>query len=487
LSAKTPSVLIVDDDPELCNVLLRGLGAAGYDVQAKTSATDALASIEARDFDVVVTDIRMPKMGGLALCRRLSEVRPDIPVVVITAFGSMETAIEAMRAGAYDFVVKPFELEAVRAAVRRAYERRSLLQKVHRLEHALRGGETIDGMVGGSVAMQPVYDLVQRVAGADATVVITGESGTGKELVARAIHDLSPRCAGPFIAVNCGAISSDLIESELFGHEKGAFTGAIDRRIGRIESANKGTLFLDEIGELEPALQVKLLRALQERTFERVGSSSSISVDVRIVAATNRDLAAEVAAGRFREDLYYRIAVVPVKLPPLRDRREDIRLLAQTFLARIQASRAGLSTGGTAGSTPGGAGAGRAAPTPKKLSAAALGALDGYRWPGNVRELENAIEHGLALCDGDTIDLKDLPLSVGRSGQAAALRELWRQGERSFDDTVTRFETEILREALESHQWNQTRTANALGITRRVLKLKMDKLGIESRGGDEAD
>ncbi len=216
-------------------------------------------------------------------------------------------------------------------------------------------------------------------------------------------------------------------------------------------------------------MQFKLLRALQERTFERVGSSSSTSVDVRFVAATNRDLTAEVAAGRFREDLYYRVAVVPVKLPPLRDRREDIRLLAQTFLTRIQAIR---------GSAP---------ETTKKLSAAALGALEGYRWPGNVRELENAIEHGLALCESDTIELNDLPLSVGRTGQAEALREQWRQGERSFDDTVTRFETEILREALESHQWNQTRTATGLGITRRVLKLKMDKLGIESRGGDEGD
>src|SRR5690606_19668029 len=217
---------------------------------------------------------------------------------------------------------------------------------------------------------------------------------------------------------------------------KGAFTGAIDRRIGRLESANKGTLFLDEVGELEPAVQVKLLRALQERSFERVGSSTTISVDVRIVAATNRDLAAEVAAGRFREDLYYRIAVVPVKLPPLRERREDIRLLAATFLERIQAAR-GIPA--------------------KKLSAAALGALEGYRWPGNVRELENAIEHGLALCEGDTIELADLPLSIARSGQAEALREQWRQGERSFEETVTRFETEILREALESHQWNQTR------------------------------
>jgi len=305
--------------------------------------------------------------------------------------------------------------------------------------------------------MRVIFRTVERIAKAEATVLVSGESGTGKELVAQAIHELSGRSEGPFVAVNCGAIPRELIESELFGHEKGAFTGATDRRIGRIESADKGTLFLDEIGELDPAVQVKLLRALQERTFERVGSSSSITVDVRIVTATNRDLAQEVANGNFREDLYYRINVVPVALPPLRERREDIRLLAETFVTRAD-------------------------PT-KKLTRTAIASLEGYSWPGNVRELQNAIEHGMALCEGDTIDLADLPISIGRTGQAEALREQWRQGEHGFEETVKRFETEILREALESHLWNQTRTANALGITRRVLKLKMDKLGIDAPDG----
>jgi two-component system response regulator AtoC len=316
-------------------------------------------------------------------------------------------------------------------------------------------------MIGRSDVMRAIFRNVERIAKAEATVLISGESGTGKELVARAIHDLSARAEGPFIAINCGAIPRELIESELFGHEKGAFTGATDRRIGRLESADGGTLFLDEIGELDPATQVKLLRALQERSFERVGSNTTITVDLRIVAATNRDLTKEVADGNFREDLYYRVNVVPVQLPPLRERREDIRLLAETFLARAGAE--------------------------KKLTAAALGSLEGYNWPGNVRELENAIEHGLALCDGDLIDQKDLPISIGRTGQAEALREQWRQGERSFEETVVRFETDILRESLESHHWNQTRTANALGITRRVLKLKMDKLGIEAPDGASID
>ena len=439
------------------------------DVVVAGDVDAALREVAIATPDVVLLDLVMPGRSGLELLEELRERGVRAPVIVLTATNTVSAAVQAMKHGAADFVTKPFELEALRIKVRNLIEKHDLQREVERLRDEVEDRQQLGRMVGRSTVMRDIFRAVERIARAEATVLVSGESGTGKELVARAIHDLSPRKAGPFIAVNCGAIPSELIESELFGHEKGAFTGAIDRRIGRIESANKGTLFLDEIGELEPAVQVKLLRALQERTFERVGSSSSTSVDVRFVAATNRDLNAEVAAGRFREDLYYRVAVVPVKLPPLRDRREDIRLLAQTFLTRIQAIR---------GSAP---------ESTKKLSAAALGALEGYRWPGNVRELENAIEHGLALCESDTIELQDLPLSVGRTGQAEALREQWRQGERSFDDTVTRFETEILREALESHQWNQTRTATGLGITRRVLKLKMDKLGIESRGGDEGD
>ncbi|MFO0689434.1 MAG: sigma-54 dependent transcriptional regulator [Myxococcota bacterium] len=474
-----PRILVVDDEPgvqESLRMLLKSDGdvAIAGDVEA------ALREISLATPDVVLLDLVMPGRSGLDLLEELAKRGLRAPVIVLTATNTVSAAVQAMKHGAADFVTKPFELEALRIKVRNLVQKHELEREVERLRDEVEDRQQLGRMVGRSTAMREIFRAVERIARAEATVLVTGESGTGKELVARAIHDLSPRQAGPFIAVNCGAIPSELIESELFGHEKGAFTGAIDRRIGRIESANKGTLFLDEIGELEPAVQVKLLRALQERTFERVGSSSSTTVDVRIVAATNRDLVAEVAAGRFREDLYYRVAVVPVKLPPLRDRREDIRLLAQTFLTRIQLERGGARA--AANAAPG-----ATLPPPKKLSAAALGALEGYRWPGNVRELENAIEHGLALCEGDTIELADLPISIARTGQAEALREQWRQGERSFDDTVTRFETEILREALESHQWNQTRTATALGITRRVLKLKMDKLGIESRGGDEGD
>jgi len=447
-----PRILVVDDEPGVQESLRMLLKTEG-DVSIAGNVDEALREIALATPDVVLLDLVMPGRSGLDLLAELTQRDVQAPVIVLTATNTVNAAVEAMKRGAADFVTKPFELDALRLKVRDKLVKHELRNEVERLRDEVEERQQLGEMVGRSEVMRSIFRTVERIAKAEASVLVTGESGTGKELVARAIHDLSPRTDGPFIAVNCGAIPSELIESELFGHEKGAFTGATERRTGRFEAADSGTLFLDEIGELDLAVQVKLLRAIQERTFERVGSSQSISVDVRIVTATNRDLLEEVSNGRFREDLYYRVAVVPVSLPALRERREDIRLLAMTFLNR--------------------SGAG------KKLTAAALGSLEGYAWPGNVRELENAIEYGLALCESDTIDQDDLPISVGRSGQAEALREQWRQGERSFEETVTRFETDILREALESHRWNQTQAASALGITRRVLKLKMDKLHIE--------
>ena len=447
-----PRILVVDDEPGV-QESLRMLLKSEADVTIAGNVDAALREIALATPDLVLLDLVMPDRSGLELLAELTERGIRAPVIVLTATNTVNAAVEAMKRGAADFITKPFELDALRIKVRNLLEKRDLQEEVERLRDEVEERQQFAGMIGRSDVMRAIFRNVERIAKSEATVLVSGESGTGKELVARAIHDHSGRAKGPFIAVNCGAIPRDLIESELFGHEKGAFTGATDRRIGRIESAESGTLFLDEIGELDPAVQVKLLRALQERSFERVGSSTTITVDVRIVTATNRDLAAEVAAGNFREDLFYRVNVVPVTLPPLRERREDIRLLATSFLLRDGKEL--------------------------KLTAAALGSLEGYNWPGNVRELENAIEHGRALCDGNTIDVSDLPISVGRTGQAEALREQWRQGERSFDETVVRFETDILRESLESHHWNQTRTANALRITRRVLKLKMDKLGID--------
>jgi DNA-binding NtrC family response regulator len=451
-----PHILVVDDEPGVQESLRMLLKSEG-EIHIAGDADAALREVALQAPDLVLLDLVMPGRSGLDLLADLSERGVRAPIIVLTATNTVNAAVEAMKRGAADFITKPFELDALRIKVRNLLETGELVREVERLRDEVEDRQQLCGLVGRSDVMRGIFRTVERIARAEATVLVSGESGTGKELVAQAIHELSGRSEGPFVAVNCGAIPRELIESELFGHEKGAFTGAADRRIGRIESADKGTLFLDEIGELDPAVQVKLLRALQERTFERVGSSSSITVDVRIVTATNRDLAQEVANGNFREDLYYRINVVPVVLPPLRERREDIRLLAETFVARAD-------------------------PT-KKLTRTANAALEGYNWPGNVRELQNAIEHGMALCEGDSIDLGDLPISIGRTGQAEALREQWRQGEQGFEETVMRFETEILREALESHLWNQTRTANALGITRRVLKLKMDKLGIDAPDG----
>ena len=425
------------------------------DVTVAGNVEDALREIASEPPDLVLLDLVMPGRSGLDLLADLQERDVRAPVIVLTATNTVNAAVEAMKRGAADFMTKPFELDALRLKVRDRLEKRELQDEVERLRDEVEERQHLGRMVGRSDVMRTVFRTVERIAKAEATVLVTGESGTGKELVARAIHDLSPRAEGPFIAVNCGAIPSELIESELFGHERGAFTGATERRVGRFEAANGGTLFLDEIGELDQAAQVKLLRVLQERTFERVGSSQSITVDVRIVTATNRDLQEEIKNGNFREDLYYRVAVVPVALPALRERREDVRLLAQTFLARLGPD--------------------------KTLSPAAIGSLENYTWPGNVRELENAIEYSIALCESDTIGQDDLPISVGRSGEAEALREEWRQGDVGFEEAVERFETDILREALESNRWNQTKTADALRITRRVLGLKMDKFGIEER------
>ena len=424
------------------------------DVSIAGDVEAALREISLATPDLILLDLVMPGRSGLDLLAELEERGVRVPVIVLTATNTVNAAVEAMKRGAADFVTKPFELDALRIKVRDKLEKGELQIEVERLRDEVEDRQQFAGMVGRSESMRTIFRTVERIAKAKATVLVTGESGTGKELVARAIHDHSPRAEGPFIVVNCGAIPTSLIESELFGHEKGAFTGATERRIGRFEAADGGTLFLDEIGELDASVQVKLLRVLQDRSFERVGSSQSISVDVRIVTATNRNLVEEVAKGNFREDLYYRVAVVPVALPPLRERREDVRLLARTYLTRVGSD--------------------------KQLTPAALGSLEGYGWPGNVRELENAMEYAIALCEGETIDQSDLPISIGRSGQAEALREQWRQGERSFEETVTRFETDILRESLESHHWNQTQTASALGLTRRVLKLKMDKLDIEA-------
>ena len=454
-----PRVLVVDDEPGV-RESLRMLLKREYDVVTAGDVDSALRMIDAELPHLVLLDLLMPGRNGLELLDELAEREIRIPVIVLTATKTVATAVDAMKRGAADFVTKPFELEALRLKVAQLLAHGALEEEVVRLREEVRGRQQLGELVGKSPAMGEVFRGIERVAASRANVLISGESGTGKELAARAIHFLSPRRTGPYIAVNCGAIPHNLIESELFGHERGAFTDALEQRTGRFEAASGGTLLLDEIGELAAPLQVKLLRVLQERRIERLGSSLPIDVDVRILAATNRDLAADVENGRFRTDLYYRINVVPIRMPALRERREDIRLLAERYLARAAEEQ------------------GRQA----QLAPATLSAMETYSWPGNVRELENAIEHGLALCNDETLQVADLPEDIVRNSLTESLRDDWRAGRVGFETTLERFERALLREALERSGGNQTRAASELGITRRVLKLKLDRFGLEASG-----
>lgn len=448
-----PRVLVVDDETGV-RESLRMLLKDDCEVVTADSADAGLRALEEMPADLVILDLVMPGKSGLDFLAELQEQLDPPPVIVLTATKTVSTAVEAMKRGASDYVTKPFEVEALRIKVRHTLEYRALRREVVRLSDELEERSQFGDLIGHGAAMRDVFRTLERVAQSEATVLVRGESGTGKELAARAIHDFGPRSGARFVPVNCAAIPETLMESELFGHERGAFTDAHERRIGKFEQANGGTLFLDEIGELAPAPQAKLLRALQERVVERVGGGQPIAVDARIIAATNRDLEEEVRAGRFREDLYYRIHVVPVELPALRERREDVRPLAETFLARHAEDNTN---------------------TPTRFSRAAMGALERHDWPGNVRELENAIERAVTLADGECVDLADLPDPIVRAGRTDELRNGLQRGEVGLEETVARFEQDLLRDALDRYDWNQTRAAAGLGITRRQLKLKIDK------------
>jgi len=452
-----PRVLVVDDEAGV-QESLRMLLKDDCQVVTAASVDEALRALRQQPADLVLLDLVMPGRSGFDLLAEIGERSHPPPVVVLTATRTVATAVEAMKLGAADYVTKPFEVDTLRIKVRQLLEKRELEEEVVRLRAAVERQERLGEMLGRSDAMQEVFRTLRRVAASRTSVLIRGESGTGKELAARALHDLSPRREGPFVAVNCAAIPDPLIESELFGHERGAFTDAVERRIGRFEAASGGTLFLDEIGELSIGVQAKLLRALQELCIERVGGSESISVDVRVVAASNRDLEREVAEGRFRADLFYRIHVVPIDMPPLRERREDVRRLAEHFL---ELARAEAGTG------------------PARISPAALAALERAPWPGNVRELRNAIEHGVALAEGELLDVEDLPQTLLRSAQLEDLGDGVRSGRLGFEEAVVDFERTLLLEALERHGWNQTRAAEQLRLTRRALKLRMDRYGLK--------
>jgi DNA-binding NtrC family response regulator len=396
----TNNILIVDDDLSLCQLVKDGLRIEGFAVEAVTSPTDALSTIVDGEFDAVLVDINMPQMNGLELSRRILDTRPDLPIVVITAFGTMETAIAAIRAGAYDFVTKPFEIEQLAVAVQRACQNRQLREEVRRLREVVTGPPPFQDILGESSEIRRMCGLIDATAQTDSTVLVTGESGTGKELVARALHTRGPRNSGPFVALNCAAMTDSLLESELFGHARGAFTDAKDARIGLFVKAGSGTLFLDEIGDMPPGMQAKLLRALEARTVRPVGSDSEVPFRARIIAATNHDLEGAVEEGHFRQDLYFRINVIRIQVPPLRTRGGDTLLLAQSF-ARKLAKRLGKDVSG--------------------ISAPAAERLLAYPWPGNIRELQNAIERAVALTRFETIVVEDLPESVRNYKRAPIL------------------------------------------------------------------
>jgi two-component system, NtrC family, response regulator AtoC len=455
-------VLVVDDDRSLCEALEAALAKPGFEVCSCTSPTEALPLLEREASEVVVTDLRMGAASGLDLCAEVVASHPDVPVIVVTAFGSLETAIGAIRAGAYDFITKPVKVDALAIAVGRALEHLSLRREVRRLRDANR--ETpIDGIAGNSPAIRETIEMIRRVADSDATVLVTGESGTGKELVARALHNLSPRRDQPFVAVNCAAMPAPLLESELFGHVRGAFTDAKRSRAGLFVQAGSGTIFLDEIGEMPTEMQVKLLRVLQERKVRPVGGDEEIPFEARVVTATNRDLETEVEEKRFREDLFYRINVVAIPVPPLRARAGDILLLAQFFLKRI-ASRTNKPVQG--------------------ISGPAARLLMDYDWPGNVRELENCMERAVALCRLDEVTVDDLPAKVQEHQSSKIVITTESPGELI---TLDEMERRYVRQVLNAVGGNKTHAARILGIDRRSLYRRLEEPRHEQKqNGDPA-
>ena len=452
------TILVADDDDSLRRVLEFQLRDGGYEVLTAPDGLKALDIFTGREVDCLITDLRMPGLTGLELLRRVGAIKNETPVIVITAYGDVETAVEAMRAGAFDYVTKPFNRDQILMTVEKALVFGRAVSENRQLRRLVHDRFRLENVVGTSERMQRVLELVERVSRSDVTVLITGESGTGKEIIAKGIHFSGARSARPFVVVNCAAIPETLIESELFGYKRGSFTGATADARGKFEEASGGTLFLDEVSAMPAALQSKLLRVLQEHEIIRIGESAPRKVDVRIIAATNRGLQTMVEDGQFREDLYFRLAVVPVDLPPLRYRREDVPLLAEHFLKRA-CEKHGCGD--------------------LRMEKEVFAALSAYSWPGNVRELENAIERMVVLADGEAITLADLPDNIRHpAGYAANVRlDLPPEGL-----SIEQVEREIIRRALEMHGGNQTRTARYLDITRSALIYRMQKFGLAASG-----
>jgi DNA-binding NtrC family response regulator len=446
------TVLVIEDEDKLRRVLELQLASEGFEVLQAASAEQALPM--APRADLILSDLRLPGMDGLELLGLLKRQNSSAPVILMTAHGSVGAAVEAMKAGAADFVEKPFSLDRLSAMIHKALEVRTLRDENRKLKEELGRRYEIDNIIGRSVAMQEIFATVMRVAPTRATVLLAGESGVGKDLIARAIHHYSPRASKPLVKINCTALPENLMESELFGYEKGAFTGANTSKPGKFEQADHGTVFLDEIGDVPPHIQVKLLRVLQEREFERLGSNRTLRIDVRVIAATNQDLRAALEQGTFREDLYYRLNVVPIDIPPLRERREDIAWLAEHIVRKLAADSGAQVEG---------------------ITDSALQKLSAYDWPGNVRELENVIERSLVMARGKMLDAGDIRLDAVRQVRNGS-------GDYSLPAgmTLDQYEQLIIREALKKSNGNKSQAARLLGLTRNALRYRLTQMGIES-------
>jgi len=452
-------ILIVDDNPEVLKLIANILETNNYEVETVSSGASAIKKLESNDYDMVLTDLMMPDVDGMQVLDYIKSRASKTMCIILTGHGTIKSSVNAIKKGAFDYITKPVSASELLIIVEKALKFKNLEEENIRLKKELKGKYHYKNIVGTSQVIKKIYDLIEKVSDTDGTVLITGASGTGKELIARSIHYNSQRSDKPLVVINCGAVPEALLESELFGHEKGAFTGAYKKRIGRFEMANGGTVFLDEIGEMSPALQIKLLRVLQEQQFERVGGTKTIHVDLRFIAATNKNLTTAINMEKFREDLYYRLNVIPIKVPSLKQRRSDIPLLIDFFLKKFQKTKNKKITG---------------------FSQSALDALWVYEWPGNVRELENVLKRLTILCEGPVVDLEDLPENIRDvSGAGQMEEEVILGDELNLNEAVQDYEKRIILEALEKTNWVKSKAAKLLNINRTTLVAKIKKQNID--------
>jgi DNA-binding NtrC family response regulator len=451
--------LVVDDNPEVLKLVANILETNEYEVETASRGESAIKKLDSNDYDMVLTDLRMPDIDGMQVLEHVKSRASKTMCIILTGHGTIKSSVKAIKKGAFDYITKPVSSSELLIVVEKALKFKNLEEENIRLKKELKGKYHYKNIVGTSQAIKKIYDLIEKVSDTDGTVLITGASGTGKELIARSIHYNSQRSDKPLVVINCGAVPEALLESELFGHEKGAFTGAYKKRIGRFEMANGGTVFLDEIGEMSPALQIKLLRVLQEQQFERVGGTKTIHVDLRFIAATNKNLTTAINMEKFREDLYYRLNVIPIKVPSLMQRRSDIPLLIDFFLKKFQKTKNRKITG---------------------LSQSAMDAMWAYNWPGNVRELENVLKRLTILCEGPVVDIGDLPENIQDvNGAMPSEEEVIRGDELNLNEAVQDYEKRIILEALEKTNWVKSKAAKLLNINRTTLVAKIKKQNIE--------